>query len=100
MTCNSQALAFVLFFSLFSSACSKSVNEEQCGQLLDRYTDKVIDQARPSTKAAERLELQQAARKKAKLDPAFSQCSARVNQEQFDCAMAAGNADQIERCLM
>jgi len=89
-----------LLFALASVACGKPPTEEECVLLLDRYTDKVIDQARPSTKSAERLELQIEARKKAKLDPAFSECSARVDRKQYECAMAAFTADQMERCLM
>lgn len=91
-------LALTLGFACV--ACGKPPSEQECVQLLDRYTDKVIDQARPSTKAAERLELQLEARKKAKLDPAFSECSARVDRKQYECAMAAFTADQMERCLM
>jgi hypothetical protein len=80
--------------------CKKSLSEEECGALLDRYTDKVIDQARPSAKQAERSLLIVETRQKAKLDPEFSACSSRVSRAQFECAMQAGNTDQIERCLM
>lgn len=81
-------------------ACQEPLSEDECLTLLDRYTDKVIDQARPDTGQAERDELIQEARKKAKLDPAFAECSSRVSRSDFLCAMDAGSADQIERCVL
>ncbi len=82
------------------SGCDEPLTEDECTRLLDRYTDKVIDQARPSTNQSERSELILEARKKAKFDPEFSECSARVSRSEFECAMQAANADQIERCLL
>ena len=92
----------VAFFTaaLCLSGCGRSLEEPECVKLLDRYTDKVIDQARPSASTAERRELTLAARKKAELDPEFAECSNRVTRSQFECAMAADSADQIERCLL
>ena len=84
----------------FLFGCQKPLEDPECVRLLDHYTDKVIDQARPSTSTAERLELTLAARRKAELDPAFAECSNRVSRSQFDCAMLAESADQIERCLL
>lgn len=80
--------------------CGKPLSEEECLTLLDRYTEHVIEQARPSASQAERSELILEARHKAKLDPEFSSCANRVSRAEFECAMQAGNADQIERCLM
>lgn len=84
----------------FLWGCQRPLEETECVSLLDRYTDKVIDQARPSTSTAERRDLTLAARKKAELDPAFAECSDRVSRAQFDCAMQAQSADQMERCLL
>jgi hypothetical protein len=90
--------AFLLILAV--TGCGKPLTDEECTQLLDRYTEKVIDQARPKAGQAERSELVLEARQKAALDPEFAECSRRVSRKEFDCAMAAGNADQIERCLM
>lgn len=84
----------------FLPACQPSLKEDECIALLDRYTEKVIEQARPSTSPAERSRLLLAARKKAELDPEFAECAERVSRRQFECAMAANSADQIERCLL
>lgn len=73
---------------------------DECTTLLDHYTEKVIDQARPSASQAERSALILEARQKSKLDPEFSACANRVSRAEFECAMQAVNADQIERCLM
>lgn len=89
-----------LALCLFITGCGKPLSEEECGALLDHYTGKVIDQARPKATRAERSELILEARQKAKLDPEFSACSSRVSRNEFECAMQAVNADQIERCLM
>lgn len=86
--------------ALFGIACAEPLSEAECFDLLDRYTDKVVDQARPGASSAERSELQLQARQKALLDPEFSVCSAAVSRAEFECAMAANTADDIERCLL
>lgn len=92
----------VSFAWVFASlgACSKPVTDEECFQLLDHYTDKVIEQARPSAGKAERLELILEARQKATLDPEFARCKIKVSRAKLECALAAHDADQIERCLL
>lgn len=95
-----QRLALSICFGFFWSGCSEPLSDDECTQLLDRYTEKVIDQARPSTSQSERSELIFETRQRAKFDPEFSKCSARVSRAEFECAMQAGNADQIERCLL
>ncbi len=87
-------------FACLLSGCRPPLDESECIRLLDRYTDKVIDQARPSASTAEHRELMLAARKKAELDPEFAECTDRVSRSQFECAMEAQSADQIERCLL
>lgn len=89
-----------LALCLSATGCGKPLSQEECGTLLDHYTEKVIDQARPKASRAERSELVFEARQKAQLDPEFSACSSRVSRNEFECAMQAVNADQIERCLM
>jgi len=67
---------------------------------LDHYTERQVEQARPSTNARGRIELQQEAQKKALTDPEFERCPQVVTRAQYDCAMLAHSADQIERCLL
>ena len=93
-------LIALIALSAVTTACSKRLSEEECYLLLDRYTDKLVDQSRPSTDAPERRRLQMEARKKAPLDPEFRRCPSAVSRSQYECAMNAHNADQIERCLL
>lgn len=81
-------------------SCRPALSEHECLKLLDHYTDKQIDQARPSTRAAERPALIDQARARALTDPEFRNCSAQVSRRAYECAMAADSADAIERCLL
>lgn len=91
-------VGFACVFSLV--ACDRPITDEECGQLLDHYTDKVIDQTRAKANRGERRQLLLEARQKAELDPEFAECSRRVSRAALDCAMSAQSADQIERCLL
>ncbi len=82
------------------SGCAKPLDENECAQLLDHYTEKVIDQARPSAKPSERAKWVAEARQKAARDPEFAACTSRVRRDQYECALNANNADEVERCLM
>jgi hypothetical protein len=82
------------------TACQPHISAEECRALLDHYTERQVEQARPSTNARGRIELQQEAQKKALIDPEFERCPQAVTRMQFDCAMTAHSADQIERCLL
>lgn len=80
--------------------CSKLIDEKRCAELLDHYTDRLIDQSRPRATAGEREQLRSRTRAKALLDPEFRACPQRVSEEAFDCAVRASSSDEIERCLM
>jgi hypothetical protein len=85
---------------LLAIGCQRSLSEQECDALLDHYTDAQIEQARPSASSRDRLELKHAAGAKAQLDPEFARCADEVSRAQFECAMAAQSADQIERCVL
>lgn len=84
---------------LLVCACGPSLSQEECFKLLEHYTDKQIDQARPSTRSADRSVLLEQARTRAATDPEFATCRS-LSRSAYDCAMAAGSADAIERCLL
>jgi hypothetical protein len=92
--------AIVPLALLLVSACSRPITDDECFQLLEHYTEKVIEQARPSAGKAERLELILEARQKATADPEFARCKMKVSRAKLECALAAHDADQIERCLL
>lgn len=81
-------------------SCRSGPSDRECLKLLEHYTDKQIDQARPSTRPAERSVLLEQARARALADPEFATCSSKVSRSAYECAMAAGSADAIERCLL
>lgn len=95
-----RTLMVVALLGMVASGCSPRLSEEECFKLLDHYTDKQIDQARPSTRSAERSILLEQARARASTDPEFATCRTEVSRSAYDCAMAAGSADAIERCLL
>ncbi len=89
-----------LVLAVLAVGCGRSLSEEECRGLLDRYTDKLIDQSRPSVKPVERQDLLDQARSKASTDPEFLACPTRVRRSQYECAMDAPDVDAIERCLL
>lgn len=95
--------AWLAIGALFGApACNlgPALTEPECERLLEHYTDKQIDQARPSTPPGVRARLIQDALVRAATDPVFLECSRKVSRSQYECAMAAGTADAVERCLL
>ncbi len=86
--------------ALLLAACAKPPSHDECDALLEHYVELLVNSDRPGTNAAELHKLQIQARDKAKDDPEFRECSARVSRHAFDCAMSAPNADLLEQCLL
>ena len=82
------------------AGCGKAPSQGECDALLDHYVELLVQSDRPGTSASELHKLQLQAREKAKSDPEFVECSARVSRRQYDCAMGASNADVLEQCLL
>lgn len=82
------------------SACGQPLSNDECLELLDRYTSLLARQRNreASDELVERARLE--AREKAATDPHFRQCPAKVSRRQWLCAMAAPSVDEIERCLL
>jgi hypothetical protein len=40
------------------------------------------------------------ARRKGAADPHFRSCTREVSRKQYDCALAADNADKLEQCML
>jgi hypothetical protein len=92
--------AALLACAWLASACGKPPSHDECDALLDHYVELLVNSDRPGTNAAELHKLQLQARDKAKDDPEFKACNARVSRHAYDCAMSAGNADLLEQCLL
>lgn len=76
-------------------------SREQCGALLDRYVEHLVAaEGGPLPTPAHTLEERKAqARAKAALDPEFARCPVALTQSETTCALGAGSADELERCL-
>lgn len=83
-----------------TTACSKPLNRSNCEELLIHYVDLLAASDRPETSSLERLHFRQEAKRRAAQDPEFAQCNKSVSRRQFECAVAAQNTDDFERCLM
>lgn len=86
--------------ALLASGCARPLNEQECTALLDRYVVRLVASDRPEASALEREAARLKTRRLAERDPAFPDCSRQVSRRQFECAMAAGDVDAMERCLL
>jgi hypothetical protein len=82
-----------------AAGCKAKVSATQCDQLLDRYATLVVRERYPDA-SADRVRAEQEREKgEARGDDGFKNCSSEVSQIEFDCAMRAGTADALEKCL-
>lgn len=88
--------------TLLLASCKRGapVTQAECDRLLDRYTEMQmrVDGDRPSLLAIEQTRAE--VRAAAASHPAFKTCTRDLSREQIDCALAAFNPDEIERCLV
>jgi hypothetical protein len=87
---------------LVTLSCSNRPTEEECGQLLDHYTELLVREENPGAVPELVFAKQSQARLVAAQDPRFefSACSRRVTRKQHECAMQATAVDEVERCLI
>ncbi|MCA9629260.1 MAG: hypothetical protein KC766_16415 [Myxococcales bacterium] len=83
-----------------SAGCSQPIEQRECDQLLDRYTEFLMHDQEPDVAFEEVRRRQHEARAKASTSPEFATCSDRVTRRQYECAMQAPNADRLEQCLV
>lgn len=95
-------LTVALVASTECMACGKSLSAEECTLLLDRYVELIVRAEQPETNPEEVHRQQSEARRVAHANPSleFDECPNRVSRTQFECAMAAPDADSLERCLV
>jgi hypothetical protein len=108
MARSTRRAALFFLIALASSrlvACQKKIQPEECNIMLDRYIDMVVA-ADPATKnlppgqASAVREMKKAVKKaEASYVRVQSQCASEVTRKEYDCAMAAKNADEWEACI-
>ncbi|MBN2196897.1 MAG: hypothetical protein JW751_29100 [Polyangiaceae bacterium] len=93
---------FVLgVFSLFFAAgCGRRVSDDECRELLDHYTVRLLKALDPRAPGAEIDRLRLEAQIRLAMRSGLASCGDRVSRRAFDCAMRAGTPDEIERCLL
>jgi hypothetical protein len=89
-----------LLLSVCLSGCAPRLSAEECDALLARYTERLIEQTRPSTSPGEVARLVEETQAAAARDPAFAACAEELSRGQFECAMSAPSVDAMERCLL
>jgi hypothetical protein len=82
------------------AGCGRPLGDDECRQLLDRYTERLIASDRRDVTSAEQERIKLKVQSLAARDPEFLRCSERVSRSEFDCAMSAPDVDSMERCLM
>jgi hypothetical protein len=85
---------------LLLSACDEHISAEQCTALLDRYVELLVASDGRKSSTEEILRLQREARARAAQDPEFARCTEEVSKQEWECAMRAPTADDVERCLL
>jgi hypothetical protein len=90
---------------LLVAACQKKIQPDECDKMLDRYIDMVVA-ADPATKnlppeqASAVREMKKAVKKaEASYSHVQTKCASDVTRKEYDCAMAAKNADEWEACI-
>jgi hypothetical protein len=83
------------------TGCEDELTEQECAQIVDRYTELLLRTRKPDASADEVLKLQRRARSRAVRNPRFSECRERFSRRAYRCAVQeATSADELERCLM
>ena len=94
-------LALALALATGALACRRGqVTQAECDRLLDRYTEMLVRVDDPKATSTTLDRARADARVLARKDAAFRACTSEVSRESMDCALAANDADQIERCLI
>jgi hypothetical protein len=87
------------------AACHEKIHPEECNTMLDRYIDMVVaaDPAMNNLPPAQASAVREMKKSVKKAEASYmrvqSQCASEVTRKEFDCAMAAKNADEWEACI-
>jgi hypothetical protein len=92
-------LAAPLALALVSMGCKTKATSSQCDALLDRYAQFVVTEKYPDASSAQIDTERARERTEARGDDAFKNCSSEVSSLELDCAMKAGSADAVLKCL-
>jgi hypothetical protein len=86
-------------------SCGKKIGKPECDAMLDRYIDMVVaadiaSKNVPPAQVAAVREMKKAVKKaEASYVHVQARCESEVTRKEYDCAMAAKNADEWEACI-
>ncbi len=81
------------------AGCKAKATSAQCDELLDRYAQLVVLERYPDASVGQ-IEAERAReRGEARGDDAFKNCSSEVSRAELECAMKAGKAEGVLKCL-
>lgn len=92
----------LLSFASFASfaSCSAPLNQAECDRLLSHYVELLVRSDRPDVSGEELARMKREALRKGAGDAQFRSCTSEVSRKQYECALAAENADKLEQCML
>ncbi len=88
-----------LLFAAPLAACGRHASADECNALLDRYVELLVREQDPKADETELKRQKMVTRQKAANDPSFATCPKEVSSGELQCAMAAPNVDEFEKCM-
>jgi hypothetical protein len=89
-----------LLSSLPLASCAAPLSQAECDKLLVHYVELLVRSDRPDVSGEELARMKREALKKGASDPQFRSCTSEVSRKQYECAIAAENADKLEQCML
>jgi hypothetical protein len=80
-------------------SCRKKVSQQQCDELLDRFSELVVKERMPDAGAEALAAERVRERSEAKGDDAFKNCTSEVQVGEHACAMKAASSEALIKCL-
>jgi hypothetical protein len=82
-----------------TTACKPKASSSECDALLDRYAELVVTEHFVDAGGEQIRAERDREKSEARGDDAFKNCSSEVSHAEYECAMRAGSADALEKCL-
>jgi hypothetical protein len=93
------ALRAMALSVLAASGCSRHATSADCDKVMDHYVDMLVRESNPGIGGGELYARYQEARKRAGEEPSFVSCPKEITARDVECALAAVNVAELERCL-
>jgi hypothetical protein len=82
------------------ASCAAPLRQAECDKLLLHYVELLVRSDRPDVSGEELARMKREALHKGASDPQFRSCTSEVSRKQYECALAAENADKLEQCML